>query len=166
MIELTIDNDRYEHYIKQKSYHERFKSESIFWDELVDQASWYSLAGIKRHSDISFWDLENYGWNSECDEWTIYTVNELIENVQLFESKYNVTELGLETHGTFNINKVKFYNVVNRHFAGNQKWNPVWLNTNLFKITIYFLNPMRLVKFINNKYKPRVIGKIRKVLKI
>ena len=166
MIRLTVDEDRYNHYIKKESIHERFKTKSVFWDELVDQASWYSLAGIKRHSDISFWNLENYGWNSECDEWTVYSVEELNDNVQLFDTSFNVTELSFETEGSFNINSVNYANVINRHFAGNQNWNTVWLNTNLAKISIYYFNPIRLFNYFYKKYRPKIIGKFRKILKI
>ncbi len=164
MIKLMIDDERYEHYIDKETVHERFKTKSSFWRGYNEQASWYSMAGIKRHSDISFWDLENYGWNSDCDDWTVYDVNELKDNVQLFDSKYNATELGFETHGTFNINKVKYFEVINRHFAGSQDWNSSWLNTNKFKLTLYFFNPVRVVKFLIDKYGPRLAGKIRKIV--
>ena len=164
MISLTIDEERYKYYINKKTYHERFKNHSVFWDDLVDQASWYSLAGIKRHSDISFWELKNYGWNSDCDEKTIYDVKDLEENVQLFDSRYNVTEISLETDGTFNINKVAYYKVINRHFAGNQKWNTVWLNPSFLKISLYYLNPFRVIKFLYIKNMPKFIGKFNKII--
>jgi len=129
------DQERYDNLINKLSIHEGTGVESSFWEQFNEQAAWYSLMGIKRHSNIPFWDLPNNGWHSQKDEWTAYDLEEIIKNVHLFPSTYNVTEFYGESSCLNNINKVSDYNeVVIRHFAGAQKWRKAWLNTN----SLYF----------------------------
>ena len=125
------------------------KTNSSFWQEFYDQASWYSIAGIKRHSNESFWNLPDYGWHSDKDKWTAYSIKELKQNVHVFPSTYNVTELVGESACINYINKVSYNDVVIRHFAGGQKWRKEWLN----KKNIYF--KIRRLNFLNftNLYK-------------
>ena len=64
LFKLLHDQDRYDSLIDEISYHEGKKTYSSHWREFNEQASWYSLAGIKRHSNVPFWDLPNNGWHS------------------------------------------------------------------------------------------------------
>lgn len=141
LMNLIIDENRYKNLIDVVSFHEGKKTDSSFWQEFYDQASFYSIAGIIRHSNISFWELPNYGWHSEKNEWTAYEVNELKKNVHVFPSRYNVTELPGESACINYINYVQNDEVVIRHFAGAQKWRKAWLNTNsiYFKVMKYNL---------------------------
>lgn len=123
-----ISEERYNKLKDKQTIHERFKNYSSFWDIFYDQASWYSLAGIKRHSDIPFKDLKDFGWHSDKNEDTVYSLEELYENIEILNSNWNVTEFVPETGGTFYINKVKKEDVILRHFAGGQKWREEWYN--------------------------------------
>jgi len=167
LMSLIIDESRYESLINVESFHEGKKTESSFWQEFYDQASFYSLAGIKRHSNNTFWELPNYGWHSSKDEWTAYEIDELKKNIHVFPSEYNVTELPGESACINYINKVQYDEVVIRHFAGAQKWRKVWLNTNsiFFKIKKYnLLNFTTRYKFLN--FYKKLIGFIKSKLKI
>jgi len=95
----------------------------------MEQAIFYILCGIKRHSDISFWKLPKFGFHSEITEDTVYSLEELEENVEIFPTEFNVTEWENESSCMFNINKVKKENVIIRHFAGGQKWEESWFKT-------------------------------------
>lgn len=146
MLSLINSQDRYDALIDKTYYHEGKKTEDSFWREFAEQASWYSLSGIKRHSNESFWNLPDFGWHSAKDEWTIYSLNELHKNVHIFPSEYNVTELHGESFGVNYINKVKYNDVVIRHFAGGQKWRSEWINTK----SLYFrFQKINIFKYIN-----------------
>ncbi len=146
MLSLVNSQDRYDALIDKTYYHEGKKTEDSFWREFAEQASWYSLSGIKRHSNKSFWNLPDFGWHSAKDEWTIYSLNELHKNVHIFPSEYNVTELHGESFGVNYINKVKYNDVVIRHFAGGQKWRSEWINTK----SLYFrFQKINIFKYIN-----------------
>lgn len=132
LVDNILSEERYKKLNDKISIHDRFKTYSSFWQEFREQASWYSLAGIKRHSDKSFWEYSNYGFHSEYTEDVIYSLEELKENVHIFPTEYNVTEWVGESSCEFNINnKIKKENAVLRHFAGGQDWNSVrnWINT-------------------------------------
>lgn len=116
-----LSEDRYNFY-KDKIYHHPIVNNYNFWGWFREQASWYSLAGIKAHSDESFWNLPNYGWHSLKDEWTIYSLEELHKNVQILPTTWNVTEMPGESGCIFNINPVDRKDVIIRHFAGGQPW--------------------------------------------
>ena len=96
--------------------------------ERREQSSWYSLAGIKRHSDEPFWNYPNNGWHSAKDEWTLYSLDELNEHVEVLPTEWNVTELAGESSCEFLINKVKKEDVIIRHFAGGQQWRKEWFD--------------------------------------
>jgi hypothetical protein len=146
MLSLVNSQKRYDSLIDKVSFHEGKKTEDSFWREFAEQASWYSLAGIKRHSNESFWKLPDMGWHSDKDEWTIYSLDELYNNVHIFPSEYNVTELHGESTCVNYINKVKYDDVIIRHFAGGQKWREEWVNTK----SLYFrLQKINLFKYIN-----------------
>ena len=86
MFSLINSEDRYQALINKTSFHEGKKIENSFWQEFAEQASWYSLTGIKRHSNISFFDLPNYGFHSSKNEWTHYSLEDLNEHVHIFHA--------------------------------------------------------------------------------
>jgi hypothetical protein len=127
LINLILDESRFRRINDRVTQHEAFGHYSSFWHEFREQASWYSLAGIKRHSWVPFWNLPDYGWHSDKNEEVVYTLEELYENVEPLETEWNVTEMKGETDGKFNINKVNPNDVIIRHFAGGQPWRKEWL---------------------------------------
>jgi hypothetical protein len=128
MINLLLDEDRYNRLNHVVTQHPGLGHFSPFWYEFREQASWYSLAGIIRHSWIPFWDLPNFGWHSDKNVDTVYTIEELYENVDILSSDWNVTEMIGETDGRFNINKSNPNDVIIRHFSGGQPWRKEWLD--------------------------------------
>ena len=147
LIKLIIDEDRYLNLINKQSLHEHLNTYSSFWEEFYDQASWYSLAGIKRHSDKSFWKMPNFGWHSNKDEWTKFTLEELYKNVQIFPTNYNVTELPGESKCTYNINKINYNNVYIRHFQRSRMEKRLVLQKNLqFREQFKFVLPVKSYK--------------------
>lgn len=128
MIDLMVSEERYATLGNVITQHERFKHHSSFWQEFYDQASWYSLAGIKRHSDEPFWNLPNNGWHTDKNEHTVYSLKELEQHVDLLPTPWNVTEMPGESSCEFNINKCKPNDVILRHFAGGQLWREKWLH--------------------------------------
>ena len=161
--ELTSDV-RYKKYINSDEIIYKNETQSMFWKQFADQASWYSMAGILRHSDKSFWEIDDFGWNSKLDDDTYYSKKELYENIQLLPSNFNVSELRGETEGTYNINIVSYKKVINRHFAGGQKFKKVWYKNNKFLLSLYFWNPFRILYLLYNNYFYRIRGKIKSII--
>jgi hypothetical protein len=126
MIDLILDQSRFDIFKREYVYHERLKFNFNFWDLFREQASWYSLAGIMPHSDKSFWEIDNYGWHSKKTEHTIYSLQELEDNVYILPTEWNVTELVNESSCEFNINICDKDSVIIRHFAGGQPWRKEW----------------------------------------
>lgn len=122
LIELILSEDRYQKLNDVPSVHEAFGYVNPFWHEFREQASWYSLAGIKRHSWVPFSELPDNGWHSAKDENTIYSLKELHENVQILPANWNTTAVIGEGDCKFNINKVDPQDIIIRHFAGGQEW--------------------------------------------
>ncbi len=127
LIDLILSEDRYKKLNDKQSVHEYFGHTNSFWHEFREQASWYSLAGIKRHSNDSFFSFiehgwHTYGWHSAKDEDTVYSLEELYDNVEILDPAWNVTEIPGESSCIFNINKVEKENIIIRHFAGGQEW--------------------------------------------
>jgi hypothetical protein len=165
MLSLVNDEKRYNSQINEKTFHERKKEKTSFWEEFGYQASWYSLAGIRRHSDTSFWDLPNYGWHSQVNEWTYYTIEDLEKHVEILPTKFNVTEIKGESPCLNNINKVKVDEVVIRHFAGGQKWRKQWTNTNSLYFKILKVNIFKYINFYKIRtFIQRVKGYIKSKL--
>lgn len=154
LIENILSEDRYRKLKDEVSYHEHFEKYSSFWKEFREQASWYSLAGIKRHSNISFFELPNYGWHSDKNEMTYYSLEDLHKNVQILPANWNVTELIGESSLEFNINKVDPQNVYIRHFSGGQSWRKDWFNIKGLKFKFFHT---KLVS--NNRYRFKEIFK-------
>ena len=125
LINNILSQERFNKLNNKISIHERFQTASSFWHEFREQASWYSLAGIKRHSDKPFWEYPNNGFHSEVNEDVVYSLKELEENVDIRPTGFNVTEWEGESSCQFNINKVPREDVVIRHFAGGQSWHNI-----------------------------------------
>jgi len=165
LINELISEDRYTKYISNYTKLNNNESYSTFWKNFADQASWYSLAGIIRHSQTPFWNMEDYGWNSKIDGETFYSKDQLYKNVQILPSKFNVTELRGETEGNYNINKVPYFHVINRHFAGGQKFKKIWYKNSKFLLHLYYWNPFRLISLFFNNNLYRIIGKFKSLIK-
>lgn len=102
-----------------------FKDTSI-WSMWNDQASVYSLFGIQRHSWTPFSLLLNNGWHSCVTEDTLYNIEDINKNVQIFPTEWNVTHVAGENLNEFFINPTHKKDTVIRHFAGGQKWNEAY----------------------------------------
>ena len=126
LISNILSEERYNKLNDIHSIHEAFGHMSSFWHEFREQASWYSLAGIKRHSWEPFWNLPDYGWHSNKSENVLYSLEELYEHVEVLPTIWNVTELVGESGCEFNINNTKKEDVIIRHFAGGQPWRKEW----------------------------------------
>lgn len=123
LIKNIMDESRWERLKNKITIHDRFKTYSSFAMEFREQAMLHRLFGIKRHSDLSYWDMSNFGWHSEVTEECIYSLEDLHKNVHVFHTKFNVTEWEGESSCEFNINsKVKKEDVVLRHLTGCN-WN-------------------------------------------
>ena len=123
-----LDDDLYNRQISTYTIHPAFPNQqkTSFFQTHYEQAAFYVLCGIKRHSDISFWNLENNGFHSDITPDTKYSLEEINENIELFPTEYNVTHGGsLESNDLFYINKTKRENVIIRHFAGGQDWSSI-----------------------------------------
>jgi len=125
LINNILSEERFQKLYNKITIHDRFKTHSSFWHEFREQASWYSLAGIKRHSDKPFWEYSNNGFHSEPNEDVVYSLDDLEKHVSIFPTEWNVTEWENESACQFNINKVKREDVILRHFAGGQSWENI-----------------------------------------
>lgn len=131
LINELLSEERYQRLRNKISTHEGFPGKiDSFVNEFREQSILYYLFGIKRHSNISFWSLPNYGWHSYNTSDSIYTIKELHEHVEVWPSCYNVTSFEGEYEGMFFMNKCKKEDVVTRHFAGGSDWNLIknWIN--------------------------------------
>tara|TARA_A100001391_G_scaffold123951_1_gene84488 strand:- start:6576 stop:7331 length:756 start_codon:yes stop_codon:yes gene_type:complete len=128
LVANILSEERFNTLNDVKTRHDRFGTIDCFWHSFREQASWYSLAGIKRHSDEPFWNLPHNGWHSAKDEWTIYSLDELYEHVEILPTEFNVTEVEGESNCEFLINRVNNDDVIIRHFAGVQGWRKEWFD--------------------------------------
>ena len=90
--------------------------------EFREQAAFYLLFGIKRHSWESFLTLPNNGINADMTYSAQYSVEDFNKHVQLFGPEYNCTIWPDESDTTFYINKCKKEDVKIRHLTGCD-WN-------------------------------------------
>ena len=162
-IDMILNDDRYNKLLNKKSEHEHFPNAPTFWEQFREQASWYSLAGIKRHSDVPFWELKDFGWHSSKDEDTYYSVDDLYKNVEILPTKWNVTELRGESHMLFNINEINYKDVIIRHFASRQPWRKEWFsNTNTLKFKILHTFPFN---YFRQFFEPTLRKTYRKLFR-
>ena len=114
-------------------------SDTHFWKMWAEQSSFYYITGIQQHSDIPFFELPNCGYGLEIRPETVYTPEELLENIEIRNVNYNVTyvfsdidpiNLGVEK---YYINKNEFKNIIIRHWAAGQMWNEKYFQIPLKK---------------------------------
>lgn len=169
LINLILDDDRYKRLQNHITEHEYFGFKNSFVKDFREQASWYYLAGIKRHSQKSFWKYPNYGWHSNVTEFTEFSLEDLHNNVEILPTKWNVTEVRGESFCTFLINKSRYDETIIRHFAGGQKWRTEWFE-NEKPNRLELLDVNLFIKSFVPKLKPKTIKKlksfVKKILKI
>ena len=121
---LTI-NEWSRKFVKNVLNEQRYNilKDTPIWSMWNDQASVYSLFGIQRHSWTPFCLLSNNGWHSCVTEDTLYDIEDIKKNVQIFSTEWNVTHVAGENLNEFFINPTHKKDTVIRHFAGVQKWN-------------------------------------------
>jgi hypothetical protein len=110
---------------------------SDFWRMWAEQASFYYITGIQKHSDIPFFKLKNFGYGLYNRPETIYKPEELIENIEIKNANYNVTHVLSEidpiVSNKYYINKNDFENIIIRHWGGGQVWNEKYFKIPLKK---------------------------------
>lgn len=107
--------------LNNEMYH-KLKDTPI-WKMWNDQAAWYTIAGIKRHSWDPFMELKNNGWHSDTSENTKLTIDELHKHVEIFPVVWNVTHVAGEGFNEYFINPSHKKDTVLRHFAGGPSWD-------------------------------------------
>lgn len=127
MIYTLLDEKRHDKMSSEFVYHDGLNSNFSYMYQGKEQGAWYVMAGIKCHSNTPFNQLPNNGWHSYVTDNTVYSLEELYENVEIFPLEYNITELEGESDCRWNIYKwTRPKNeVVLRHFAGGQNWNNI-----------------------------------------
>ena len=128
MLDLLLDESRYIKY-KDKTTLGSMGEISAFWDIFREQASWYSLAGIQRHSWVPFLLMPHFGWHSEANEDTIYSLEDLYKHVEVLGPNWNVTHLPEEDgEDQFYMLPTRKEDTVVRHFAGGRQWRKDYFN--------------------------------------
>jgi hypothetical protein len=130
LIENILSEKRYQK-LNDKITTGSMGEQSSFWHIFTEQASWYSLAGIQRHSWTPFILMKHWGWHSSVDEDTIYSLQELYHNVEILPSVWNVTHVPSEDgEDKFYMIPTRSIDTVIRHFAGGRKWRKEYFNEN------------------------------------
>ena len=103
------------------------------WKFFREQAAWYTLAGIKPFSKVSYLDQPNYGFYSTDTE-PVYTLEELQRHVEVKSPIWDCTLLEDEIDNRyaarirkFFINKTESKDTIIRHFAARQPWREEYL---------------------------------------
>jgi len=121
LLYMILSDYRY-NALKDKVSIGSMNEQSSFWSIFREQASWYSLAGIKRHSWTPFFTLPNFGFHSSHNKWTYYNLDELKKNVGVLPVEYNVTHIPEEDgDDKFYMNPCDKKPII-RHFAGGRNW--------------------------------------------
>lgn len=126
-IDKLLDETRYR----------KFQNDSL-WLGWAEQASWYFLTGVPRHSWTPFWLMPNFGFhNHDYGDDLRLTLDEIFDNVQLLPAEYNTTILEEEQEGIskslqqYRINSSRREDTKLRHWGGGQKWDPSWYLENM-----------------------------------
>jgi len=128
MLNNILSEERFEKYKDLKTIGS-MDEVSSFWEIFREQASWYSLAGIKRHSWVPFSLMPHYGWHSLYNEDTAYNLEELYKNVEILDTNWNVTHIPEEDgDDQFYMLPTRKDDVIVRHFAGGRKWRQEYFN--------------------------------------
>ncbi len=129
LLNNILDDKRYEKYKDLKTIGSMNESSS-FWEIFREQASWYSLAGIQRHSWTPFILMKHYGWHSNKNEDTVYSLEELYKNVEILNTNWNVTHIPEEDgQNQFYMIPTKPEHTVVRHFAAGRQWRKEYFKT-------------------------------------
>jgi hypothetical protein len=102
------------------------------WTLWREQAAWYTLAGIPRHSWIDFRIMPHHGWHQTEDPFfnarIKYSLKYLYDNVEILGPEWNTTLLVEDKSSipdglmTYNISKSRRSNCIIRHFSAGQQW--------------------------------------------
>lgn len=125
LIKAFISQERYKACSTYQLFTENGNTNCYYYAN--DQHAYYHMAGIKPHSWKSFLDLPNYGFHSFKTPNTLFSVEELLENVEVLGPEWNTTHLIEETGdngrpNTYDIVRTTKDQVIYRHFAGGQNW--------------------------------------------
>ena len=130
LIENILSEERYEA-LKDVQTVDSMDNISAFWSIFREQASWYSLAGIQRHSWIPFSLMPHYGWHSVNSPYTVYSLEELYQNVEILDTNWNVTHIPEEDgEDQFYMLPTAKEHVIVRHFAGGRQWRQEYFDGN------------------------------------
>jgi len=131
LLKNILSEDRYQK-LKDKITIGSMNEQSSFWQIFREQASWYSLAGIQRHSWIPFLLMKNWGWHSGYNEDTVYSLQELYKHVEIMPTTWNVTHIPQEDgEDKFYMIPTRLEDTTIRHFAGGRRWRIEYFNENL-----------------------------------
>jgi hypothetical protein len=122
LISSILSQERYDNLKDYLLYNEDAKVNLPFYYN--DQQAYYHVAGIKPHSSVSFLEMPDYGFHSYKTDHTIFTVEELLQNVELLGPEWNTTHLVEETGDNgkpnyYDIVRTTKDKVINRHFAAS-----------------------------------------------
>lgn len=102
------------------------------WTLWREQASWYTLSGVPRHSWIDFRMLPHKGWHQTQDNFLKtkikYDLNFLYKNVEILGPEWNTTLITEDKDSIpgslmqYNIAKSNKANCIIRHFSAGQQW--------------------------------------------
>jgi len=125
--------------ITDEDFFQKYKNVSS-WTQWAEQAAWYYLAGVPRHSWIPFMALSNGGWHNEDYGCERFTIDELYDNVEIRGPEWNTTLLEEEQDDNvsrslqkYNIVKSKKSDTIIRHWAGGQPWNLKYFEKGLYE---------------------------------
>lgn len=162
LIKDILDEKRYVALLNHQSKHDYLGFTNSFVKDFREQASWYYLAGIKRHSQKSFWEYPDFGWHSWKTEFTKYSLEELYANVEVLGTEWNVSEVRGESPCLFLINKVAYKDIIFRHFAGGQKWKSLWFDQ---KISLLRIKNFDLYLYIKS-FMPKLSPYLKQTIKL
>jgi hypothetical protein len=116
--------------------YQKFKN-NPFWKVFAEQASWYSLAGIKDTfadpNQIPWTRIPNLGWQSTTDNEPLYSLEELYEHVEIKPVEWNVTVWNTPNpYFKIPMKSKNREDVRIRHFCG-RTWETDWLEIPLIK---------------------------------
>jgi hypothetical protein len=132
LVNLILDDGIYNRLLKKYTIHEGFPDRPAipFIYEFREQAVFYNLFGIKRHSWIPFRELPNNGIWSDISDPPAFDVGTANKHLDILPVEYNVTIWPDESDTTFYINKLDDRSKVKfRHFTGSN-WEVAksWVN--------------------------------------
>lgn len=127
LVNNILDDFKFERMSQFVTKHDGFpdRPPNPFISEFREQAVFYMLFGIKRHSWTPFTELAYNGIHSNVNQFTVYSLKSAQKHLQILPVEYNLTIWPGESDTTFYINKfddkskVKF-----RHITGSD-WNVV-----------------------------------------